>query len=162
MTKDKDLDSSEEERNLQHNSQETEETDLQTSNEDQANELISNEALLGIYAEILGKGRKEDTQVQELIDVFSEMVLNEGDASNASKEALVNLVKIKADLMDKMTKIADLMTRIKLKEKNTMPDALKAKYAGQNNVIDQSESNRTALENAINKSNKDKKDKKNG
>jgi len=54
------------------------------------------------------------------------MVINEGDATSASKEALVNLVKIKSETADKMTKIADLMTRIKLKERDTFPRYLAA------------------------------------
>ena len=47
------------------------------------------------------------------------MVLNGGDASTSSKEALVNLLKIKSDTADKMAKIADLMTRLKMKERST-------------------------------------------
>jgi len=43
------------------------------------------------------------------------MVMNDGDATTSSKEALVNLVKVKTDLQDKMLKAADLMTRLKIK-----------------------------------------------
>jgi hypothetical protein len=60
------------------------------------------------------------------------MVLNDGDASSASKEAIVNLLKIKSDTSDKMTKVADLMTRIKLKDKDTFPRYLAAQ---QNNKV---------------------------
>jgi hypothetical protein len=63
---------------------------------------------------------------------FIEMVMNEGDASSASKEAIVNLMKIKSDTSDKMAKVADLMTRIKLKEKDTFPRYLAAQ---QNNKV---------------------------
>ena len=45
------------------------------------------------------------------------MVMNEGDSSSASKEAVVNLVKAKTDIADKKAKIADLMTTLRLKEK---------------------------------------------
>jgi len=54
------------------------------------------------------------------------------DASSASKEAIVNLLKIKTDTADKMAKIADLMTRIKLKERDTFPRYLAAQ---QNNKV---------------------------
>jgi hypothetical protein len=54
------------------------------------------------------------------------MVLNDGDASSATKEAMVNVLKSKADITDKMAKIADLMTRIKLKDKDTFPRYLAA------------------------------------
>jgi hypothetical protein len=61
------------------------------------------------------------------------MVMNDGDASSASKEAIVNLLKIKSDISDKKAKIADLETRIKLKEKDTFPRYLAAHQ--QNNVV---------------------------
>ena len=60
------------------------------------------------------------------------MVMNEGDASSASKEAIVNLLKIKSDTSDKMAKIADLRTRMKMKERDTFPRYLAAQ---QNNKI---------------------------
>jgi hypothetical protein len=60
------------------------------------------------------------------------MVINDGDASSASKEAIVNLMKIKSDTADKMSKVADLMTRIKLKDKDTFPRYLAAQ---QNNKV---------------------------
>ena len=44
----------------------------------------------------------------------------------------VNLIKIKSDTADKMSKVADLMTRIKLKEKDTFPRYLAAQ---QNNKV---------------------------
>lgn len=81
--------------------------------------LIQNEALLGVYDEILGLLRTEHKQVSDYIDNFAEMVVNQGDATSASKEALVNLLKIRSDIPDKMTKVADLMTRVKLKERDT-------------------------------------------
>ena len=66
------------------------------------------------------------------MSTFLEMVINDGDASSASKEAIVNLIKIKSDTSDKMSKVADLMTRIKLKEKDTFPRYLSAQ---QNNKV---------------------------
>jgi len=58
--------------------------------------------------------------------------MNEGDASSSSKEAIVNLLKINTDVNDKMSKIADLRTRMKLKEKDTFPRYLAAQ---QNNKV---------------------------
>jgi hypothetical protein len=79
-------------------------------------DLISDEDLLGMYDEIMSNLREDRDQTSELLDEFAEMVINGGDASNASKEALVNLVRHKLDTADKMTKIAELKTRIKLKQ----------------------------------------------
>jgi hypothetical protein len=79
-------------------------------------DLVSDEDLLGMYDEIMSNLREDRNQTSELLDEFAEMVINGGDASNASKEALVNLVRHKLDTADKMTKIAELKTRIKLKQ----------------------------------------------
>ena len=43
--------------------------------------------------------------------------MNEGDSTSASKEALVNLAKLKSDIAMGKSKVADLMTSLKLKEK---------------------------------------------
>lgn len=94
--------------------------------------IVSDESLLGLYDEILKNCREDRNGVDEILVNFVDMVMNEGDASSASKEAIVNLLKIKSDTSDKMSKIADLMTRIKLKERDTFPRYLSAQ---QNNKV---------------------------
>lgn len=94
--------------------------------------IIKDETLVDLYGEILNNAREDRGKVDEILSTFLEMVINDGDASSASKEAIVNLMKIKADQADKMTKIADLMTRIKLKDKDTFPRYLAAQ---QNNKV---------------------------
>jgi hypothetical protein len=79
-------------------------------------DLISDETLLGVYDEIMSNLRIDRNHVSELAEKFEDMVVNEGDSSTSSKEALVNLVKHKTETQDKMTKIAELMTRVKLKQ----------------------------------------------
>lgn len=83
--------------------------------------IVKDEALIGLYDEILENCRKDRSSVDEVLTNFLDMVMNDGDASSASKEAIVNLIKIKSDTADKMAKVADLMTRIKLKDKDTFP-----------------------------------------
>jgi hypothetical protein len=80
------------------------------------------------------------------------MVMNDGDASSASKEAIVNLLKSKSDISDKMSKIADLKTRIKLKDKDTFPRYLAAQ---QNNKVVIEGSHRDLIK-SVNKMVKDK------
>ena len=123
---------------------------VETSGEKE--ELVTDDMLMGVYGEILEKTRKDRDEVDDILANFVDMVINEGDASNSSKEALVNLLKIKSDSVDKMTKIADLMTRIKLKEKNTMQDWQKAKSNNTINIIDQSGASKRALIEAMGKS----------
>ena len=69
-----------------------------------------------------------------LLTTFVDMVINDGDSTSASKEALVNLVKIKSDSADKMAKVAELMTRCKLKE--IFPKYLNAKQENTINIGD--------------------------
>jgi len=116
--------------------------------------LISDESLLGVYGEILDNLRDDRSQVSGLVDTFSNMVLNDGDASTSSKEALVNLLKTKIEASDKMAKIADLMTRIKLKQPDTyQPWMGKSKDKGGNtiNIYDSSGINRKSLMEKIQK-----------
>lgn len=106
--------------------------------------FVKDETLVDLYDEILNNHREDRTKADELLTNFLEMVLNEGDATTATKEAIVALVKIKSDSADKMSKIADLMTRVKLKEKDTFPRYLSAQ---QNNkvVIESGSSKRDLL-----------------
>lgn len=94
--------------------------------------IVKDEALLGLYDEILNNCRDDRKAVQEVATTFLDMVSNDGDATAASKEAVVNLYKIQTDISDKMAKVADLMTRIKLRDRDTMPGYLAAQ---QNNKV---------------------------
>lgn len=94
--------------------------------------IIEDGTLINLYDEILANSRSDRTQTEEILLDFINMVMNDGESSSASKEAIVNLMKIKSDISDKMTKIADLMTRIKLKERDTFPKFMASQ---QNNKI---------------------------
>jgi hypothetical protein len=83
--------------------------------------IVKDEELTGLYDEILEQCREDRKQFDDVIANFLDMVMNDGDASSASKEAIVNLLKSKSDISDKMAKVADLKTRIKLKDKDTFP-----------------------------------------
>lgn len=100
--------------------------------------LISDESLLGMFSEIMSDIRDDKKQIGNLLDNFVEMVINEGDSTTSSKEAMVSLAKLKSDQSDKAIKIADLMTRIKLKEANTWKPYMGNKNQGTNlTIIDQ-------------------------
>lgn len=130
---------------------ETDLSDKAPSNQNMS--LISDESLLGVYGEIMDNLRNDREQVSGLVDTFSNMVLNDGDSSTASKEALVNLVKTKMEASDKMAKIADLMTRIKLKQPDTYQPWMGGKKEGGNtiNIYDSSGVNRKSLMERIQK-----------
>ena len=99
---------------------------------DQPECIIEDDTLITLYEEILDNSRKDREQTDEILADFINMVMNDGESSSASKEAIVNLIKIKSDTSDKMTKVADLMTRIKLKDRDTFPRYLAQQ---QNNKI---------------------------
>jgi hypothetical protein len=113
----------------------------QKDGEDISN-LIEDDQLLGLYQEIVQNCRDDRKQTDDLLTNFVDMVINEGEASNAAKEAIPSLMKVKTEINDKMAKIADLMTRIKLKERDTFPKYL---AAHQNNTINISSSKRDLL-----------------
>lgn len=94
--------------------------------------IVSDKQILGLYEEILTDCREDSVKIDEALANFLEMVMNEGDASSASKEAIVNLLKIKSDIADKKSKVADFWTRMKLKERDTYPRYLAAQ---QNNKV---------------------------
>jgi len=119
---------------------------LPETQQEQPKELIGDEHLLGVYGEIMTNLREDRSQVDEVLSNFLEMVMNEGDTSTSSKEALVNLIKLKTDTADKMAKIADLMTRIKLKEANTYKPYLNAKQDNKTTINIGSEGKRALLQ----------------
>ena len=117
------------------------------------NAVVSDEQLLELYGEILEDLRSDRKEVEAILSNFVEMVMNEGDSSSASKEALVNLAKLKSDIAIGKSRVADLMTSLKLKEKQ-----ISKINATQNNNI--TITDRRNLIETINKltSNKDTKD----
>lgn len=115
--------------------------------------LIGDQELLDGFDEVIGWLREDRNQINEFIDNMADMVINEGDATSASKEALVNFVKMKTDLADKASKILDLKTRIKLKERDTFPRYLAASQNNTINIGGQSSSRRALIE-AVNKAKK--------
>jgi hypothetical protein len=120
--------------------------------------IVKDEEILGIYEEILNNSRDDRNKIDEVLANFIDMVMNDGESSSASKEAIVNLLKIKSETNDKMAKVADLMTRIKLKEKDTYPRFLAAQ---QNNKVVINDSKREFLKLIGRVKDKDKKEKHN-
>lgn len=89
--------------------------------------LISDDKFTKYFEEAIGNLRQDRVDADEHFKKIFDMVINEGDSTSASKEMATNFFKMKTEANDKMIKILDLWTRMKLKEKNTMPDWLKAK-----------------------------------
>lgn len=89
-------------------------------------DLVSDDEVIGLYKEILNYAREERKETDDVLSNFINMVMNEGDASTSSKEALVNLIKIKSEITNNMSRVLDLIMRAKLKERDTFPKYLAA------------------------------------
>lgn len=94
--------------------------------------IIADNQIVDLYDEILKNSRDDRTKIDEVLTNFIDMVMNDGESSPASKEAIVNLLKIRSETNDKMAKVADLMTRLKMKDRDTFPRYLAAQ---QNNKV---------------------------
>jgi len=116
--------------------------------------IVEDAVLLGVYDEILENCRKDRASIDEVLANFIDMVFNDGDSTSATKEGIVNLMKAKSDIADKMSKVADLMTRIKLKSKDTFPRYL---AAHQHNNVKIESSRRELIQRLEAKKKKDKK-----
>ena len=126
--------------------------DLINRKENENLSIISDDNLLGVYDEIMNNLRSDRTQASDLVDTFCNMVINDGDSSTSSKEALVNLIKVKMEASDKMSRIADLMTRIKLKQPDTyQPWMGKKESSNTINIYDSSGIDRKSLMEKIKK-----------
>lgn len=80
-----------------------------TTNE--GGELVKGEQIASLCQSVLGDINSEKEEITHALDNFVEMVFNAGDATSASKEALVNLLKLRSDLVDKKTRVMEMMMR---------------------------------------------------
>ncbi len=83
--------------------------------------LVGDQELKDAYQGALDIMKEDREQIKDLTEKIADMVINGGDASSSAKEVLGSLLKTQTDIVDKMIKIADLKTRLKMKEQNTMP-----------------------------------------
>jgi hypothetical protein len=79
-------------------------------------QLIATEQVVELVKVVMGDIDVEKNEIQEAYVNFAEMVFNAGDATGASKEALVNLLKLKSDLIDKKTRMLEMMMKVYNKE----------------------------------------------
>jgi hypothetical protein len=81
-------------------------------------EIVADDTMINLYGEILDMCRDDRKEIDDLLGNFVNMVINEGDASTSSKEALVNLMKMRSDIANNMTRVFDLLARIKMRDKS--------------------------------------------
>ena len=117
--------------------------------------LITDEKYVSIFDESLEDIRQNNKEIDYYLSLFADMMGNGGDATSSTKEAVVNLLKIKSDSVDKKAKILDLATRIKLKERDTFPKFM-AKQSNTYNITNKktvisAEEKRALIENEARK-----------
>lgn len=76
-----------------------------------SHQIVQGDQLIGYYTEILHDIKEDRDEVSKILDNFNDMLVNQGDATHSTKEALVNLVKIKSEIADKKTRVLDLLLR---------------------------------------------------
>jgi hypothetical protein len=119
-------------------------------------EIVKDEQMVSIWMEIMNMARDDRKQVDDLLENFINIVLNEGDASTSSKEALVALMKIKTDIPNNMTRMFDLLARIKMKDKS-IPEVV-AKQVNKFNIGGGAPNKRKLLESMAKEAAKKKED----
>ena len=75
------------------------------------NEIVQSEQIVSLCQDVLGDIASEKDEITANLNNFADMVFNQGDATSASKEALVNLIKLRTDLVDKKTRVMEMMLR---------------------------------------------------
>lgn len=116
-------------------------SNLQNKNE---KEIVADDTIINLYGEILDMCRDDRKEIDGLLTNFVNMVINDGDASTSSKEALVNLMKMKSDISNNMTRVFDLLARIKMRDKS-IPEVV-AKQVNKFNIGGGSANKRKMLE----------------
>ena len=101
-------------------------------------DLVSDDRVIEYYEEAMNCIKEDREEAYERYLDFADMSINDGDPSSATKEALVNLLKLKNEGVNQMIKILDLWTRMKMKERTTSSQI----YAyQQNNKYDMAKAN---------------------
>lgn len=75
------------------------------------NEIVQADQIVSLCQDVLSDIAVEKEEITNYQNNFSEMVFNAGDATSASKEALVNLSKLKSDLIDKKTRVMEMLLK---------------------------------------------------
>ena len=83
---------------------------------DPKSELIKAEQIVGMCQQIAADIESEKNEITDTFNNFAEMVFNAGDATSASKEALVNLLKLRSDMVDKKARLAEMMLKVFMKD----------------------------------------------
>lgn len=108
------------------------------------NPLVTNEEMVDMYKKIISHCEEDRQEAKELYNDLKDMVVNDGDASHSTKEAMLQALRIRCEAADKETKVMDLLMRYILKDRDTFPRYLAANQ--ENNIVFKGGSKRSFLE----------------
>lgn len=106
--------------------------------------LVTNEEMVDMYKKIINHCEEDRQEANSLFQDLKDMVINDGDASHSTKEAMIQAFRIRCESTDKETKVMDLLMRYILKDRDTFPRYLAANQ--ENNIIFKGGSKRSFLE----------------
>ncbi len=106
--------------------------------------VVTNDQMVDMYKKIFDHCEEGRKDAGELYEVLKDMVVNDGDASHSTKEAMIQALRLKCEAADKETKVMDLLMRYILKDRDTFPRYLAANQ--ENNIIFKGGSKRSFLE----------------
>ena len=116
----------------------------QQQNQKEENPLVTNDQMIDMYKKIFDYIEDDRKVSDEVFRTLLDMSVNDGDASSSTKEVMAQVLKLKMDSTDKMTKIYDLLMRYILKERDTFPRYLAQNQ--ENKIIFKGDSKRAFLE----------------
>jgi hypothetical protein len=106
--------------------------------------LVTNDEMVDMYKKIMNHCEDDRNEANDLFQCLKDMVINDGDASHSTKEAMIQSLRIRCETTDKQTKVMDLLMRYILKDRDTFPRYLAANQ--ENNIIFKGGSKRSFLE----------------
>lgn len=106
--------------------------------------VVTNVDMIDIYKKIFAFCEEDRGEANDLFQCLKDMVINDGDAAPATKEAMIQALRIRCETSDKMTKVMDLLMRYVLKDRDTFPRYLAQNQ--ENKIIFKGDSKRSFLE----------------
>lgn len=106
--------------------------------------IVTNDEMVDMYRKIITHCEEDRNEANDLFQALKDMVINDGDASHSTKEAMIQSLRIRCEAAEKETKVMDLLMRYVLKDRDTFPRYLAANQ--ENNIIFKGGSKRQFLE----------------
>ncbi len=122
-------------------------------------EIANSDQIISTCKEIIDDISKDREEIDQTYSYFLDLITNGGDATTSSKEAVVQLLKLKSDQSDKKMRITELLVSAFLKQKYAPPRVFSAYQHNEINVEDNSNKKGKLLRSLQEKGKKDNENK---